>query len=811
MGEYPLFQSDPCLDGELRIGDEAENARGNSMNIAKRRSNLIVALLFVLCTSLATHGAGVYKFRIVAKTPDFKGFRGNVSINDLREIAFVESDPAAAPVNRIDALWVMDPKQTLKSTDYGRTMDWPQINNAGKVVIYRLDFANHAAIRIFQPSVSSEGTTIASYGSVAPGGDPVKFDIVHRPALSEDGFVAYLGEASGRIIPPAKGLYVNQTRLATNLPRFPPTSPTPVAALNGAVLLQSGNPADPIVLYPQTQPSLTIASLAEGFSELGSNPGMSDDGQIIVFYGNLSSEADLDRLNSEQNTRSLALGGPKTPALELGKGIFASIQTAAGRFLVRLCGESNNGILDPGEHFLDLDGDDRFTPGAELDEGEISGFGDGSSRVCVSNVDLDRRYATVAFLGASGSAFGVYTLQLDFVPRDNSPFDPQDPAELTIWPPVSVLKQGDPIFDDVTGQTLNGTSSRLRLFDSINNVNGGELAFWVETTAGAQAVLLATNQPYVLGLDVSHFQNEALKTLSKSLDWGAVQKAGKRFVFVKASQGETVGDEFTESNILGAKAAGIEASPYHLCGQGKGTAAVPLKLGDPIKEAQNFLKRSSAFIRDGYLPPTLDVESLFEDALNQNPTNLSLADWVRQWLEFVEQQTGVVPIVYTRKEFLPKIGSVVSRNPLFVVDWSTPASTAPTSRWTFKQYASEGSSPRGRCPGIPNTGDPNKGDPPRVGVDLDSFNGDLGELRGMTQFGPFVQISGINWSPLSFAPGIFAFQIFSATVKSATVQVSTDFQHWSDLGTVTVGPSRIGTYTDLGASGSTLRLYRIVY
>ena len=96
---------------------------------------------------------------------------------------------------------------------------------------------------------------------------------------------------------------------------------------------------NPIELFQPAGPATVIASAAD-FSSLGSEPGLSDDGQAVAFYGDLT-VAGAASFNAVQ---------PGLPALEPGEGIFVSLNTSGqSRILVRVAGISDNGVADPGE------------------------------------------------------------------------------------------------------------------------------------------------------------------------------------------------------------------------------------------------------------------------------------------------------------------------------------------------------------------------------------------------------------------------------------------------------------------------------
>jgi GH25 family lysozyme M1 (1,4-beta-N-acetylmuramidase) len=408
-------------------------------------------------------------------------------------------------------------------------------------------------------------------------------------------------------------------------------------------------------------------------------------------------------------------------------------------------------------------------------------------------IQSSQQGAAVVYLATMDGIEGLYVSLIHMVGGPTAPFQ--------VDPPLEVMETGD------TNTAFPGAVESFALQDPINT--NGVLAFWVQTDAGAQAVI--RSDPYVLGLDVSHFQDyNPTACANAPISWSAVQSAGNAFVFVKASQGTGVRDgnnpttcgsqlnDQTASNIAGATSAGLLVSPYHLAGTGN-----PPILGDATAEAIFFLQRASAYIGNGYLPPTLDLENLGQYGVTANVLSL----WASTWLSCVQQATGVTPIIYadtTTMEALLDAGfssqyaqwiSAPDGNPI-----ATPMAPdeTPFPGWQFKQYTLSGT-----CAGI--TG--NMGT-----VDLDSFHGGLAQLTALTNYPPIVLFSGIGWTPLPPpAGGQFAFQIFAPTLQSATVQVSQDLLTWTDAGTVTIGANRVGYFYDSNLGNAVIRFYRIEY
>ena len=323
--------------------------------------------------------------------------------------------------------------------------------------------------------------------------------------------------------------------------------------------------------------------------------------------------------------------------------------------------------------------------------------------------------------------------------------------------------------------------------------------------------ILTSGTTNVLGIDVSHFQNEA-----GPIDWSAVTNAGKTFAFIKASQGTNVPDSYLATNARGATLVQMLVAPYHLAGTGSGKDLQhPVVLGNPTDEAQNFLNRAAAYIVNGYLPPVLDLEDTFSGGLYQNPTGMTLSQWATIWLQHVQQQTGITPMIYTTRSVLASLTSDLAASPLWVADYDMdqlgnpdptgtpclpPNCLPPCSpsqcwpNWKFKQYLDDKHG--GACPGI--TG----------GVDLDSFNGDFNSLLSLTAHPTAVRFTGVGGGAIQPpSNGQFQMGVSAFGLPQITVQGSDDLKIWSDVATVTLTGGN-GTFTDPNTGGHTQRFYR---
>lgn len=207
----------------------------------------------------------------------------------------------------------------------------------------------------------------------------------------------------------------------------------------------------------------------------------------------------------------------------------------------------------------------------------------------------------------------------------------------------------------------------------------------------------------LLGIDVSHDQ--------PLIGWPEVKMSGRRFAFVKATEGVTVSDsEFPVNWRVGR--AFLTMSAYHFFrARDTGEAQAEHYL-------QALVKCGKLTVND--LPPMLDWEVLD----GQTPeVNIERA---QVWLDLVEKATGRVPILYTDTDCWNQLGNPQQfhRYPLFIANPGThcPHVPPPWNNWVFHQVSWEAS-----VPGV------------RVLCDADRFNGTL------KQFQTFIRTGQLPW------------------------------------------------------------------
>lgn len=168
----------------------------------------------------------------------------------------------------------------------------------------------------------------------------------------------------------------------------------------------------------------------------------------------------------------------------------------------------------------------------------------------------------------------------------------------------------------------------------------------------------------IRGIDISGWQAQ--------IDWGALPQDRTEFVFVKATGGGTFYNKLHEQQVAAARAAGKIVGHYHYAHELTLDAHQPQGRYTPIEEAQNFLTRAN--VQPGDLV-ALDIEDPAASG--------DLSNWALQWLNYVEQATGVKPFFYSYPDYMQTRGLTIralNRWPLWFATYWTPYKDSPVPR-----------------------------------------------------------------------------------------------------------------------------------
>jgi GH25 family lysozyme M1 (1,4-beta-N-acetylmuramidase) len=261
----------------------------------------------------------------------------------------------------------------------------------------------------------------------------------------------------------------------------------------------------------------------------------------------------------------------------------------------------------------------------------------------------------------------------------------------------------------------------------------------IEETQGAIDAIrvCASTRTVVEGVDVSEFQ--------PTVDWARVRGSGRRFAFIRVSDGARVVDTAFASHWRGARAAGLLRGAYQFFRPAQ----------DPDAQA-DLMIRSVGRLGPGDLPPVIDIETA------DGQSSATIVARARRWIERVRAGTGRDPIVYAAAGFWdPLQGTAeLGRQKLWVANYTTSCPFLPEdwSRWTFWQFTD-----RGSVPGIAGP------------ADVNVFNGTVAELEALAGAGASADVGAISAGAPSFpvrweraSDGAYA---FSATAPEGVRRV----------------------------------------
>jgi lysozyme len=174
-------------------------------------------------------------------------------------------------------------------------------------------------------------------------------------------------------------------------------------------------------------------------------------------------------------------------------------------------------------------------------------------------------------------------------------------------------------------------------------------------------------QEYAIhGLDVSRYQ--------ESIDWQAVKamqigQISLKFVFIKATEGATYQDAYFADNWQSSKTAGLIRGAYHYFRPNVNAQT----------QAENFIQ--AVKLESGDLPPVLDIEELG----NQTPENLQKS--LKIWLNLLEKQYKIRPIIYTNRNFYQSyLKDEFKTYKFWLAQYKSKKLSVNSSDWLFWQH-----------------------------------------------------------------------------------------------------------------------------
>jgi lysozyme len=175
----------------------------------------------------------------------------------------------------------------------------------------------------------------------------------------------------------------------------------------------------------------------------------------------------------------------------------------------------------------------------------------------------------------------------------------------------------------------------------------------------------------VHGIDVSRYQGR--------IEWDKIskyKKSGKKvkFAFIKATEGFSIVDSHFERNWKLSKEYGILRGAYHFYRPEE----------SPEKQAEAFLKNVK--IEKGDLPPVIDLE------ITSGKSSKEICLGVKKWMEIIEGQTCMKPIIYTNSRYYDKhLSGFFSNNLIWIARYENSSiSLKDSTHWSFWQHSENG-------------------------------------------------------------------------------------------------------------------------
>jgi GH25 family lysozyme M1 (1,4-beta-N-acetylmuramidase) len=181
----------------------------------------------------------------------------------------------------------------------------------------------------------------------------------------------------------------------------------------------------------------------------------------------------------------------------------------------------------------------------------------------------------------------------------------------------------------------------------------------------------------VLGMDVSSYQPQ--------VDWDHWWRQGKRFVFIKATEGTNYTSETFTEQWEGAGDVGMLRGAYHFAlPDGPSGAA----------QARFFVRHGGGSRADGRtLPGVLDIE--FGEAVGRptcyNRSADQIVSWTHDFLRTYKKLTGRTPIIYSNATWWAQCtgdSQAFAKYPLWLASYNPAPGQAPGGwrNYTFWQY-----------------------------------------------------------------------------------------------------------------------------
>ena len=174
-----------------------------------------------------------------------------------------------------------------------------------------------------------------------------------------------------------------------------------------------------------------------------------------------------------------------------------------------------------------------------------------------------------------------------------------------------------------------------------------------------------------IGVDVSSYQAE--------IDMNVLKEQNIEFIYIKATEGSNTQDERFAENWNNAKKAGLLSGAYHFFSYDS----------EGRTQAENFINTVGPDLK-GRLLPVVDVE-YYGDKEQNPPEKDDVIRELRIYLEIIEEEYGIKPLIYTRSDIYDKyLKGEFDEYKKWISSLYTPISWNYKDDWYIWQYLNRG-------------------------------------------------------------------------------------------------------------------------
>ncbi|HET9872630.1 MAG TPA: lysozyme [Propionibacteriaceae bacterium] len=191
-------------------------------------------------------------------------------------------------------------------------------------------------------------------------------------------------------------------------------------------------------------------------------------------------------------------------------------------------------------------------------------------------------------------------------------------------------------------------------------------------------ITTAATSTSVQGIDVASYQG--------NVNWSYWWSQGKRFAYVKATEGTSYRNPYFSSQYRGSYNIGMIRGAYHFARPANSSG---------IAQADYFVRYGGSWSRDGRtLPGVLDIEYNPYGATCYGLTQVQIVSWIKAFTTRYKQRTGRDAVIYSTYDWWSRCtgnSTAFNRtNPLWIARYSTSPGTLPGGwlYYTFWQYTS---------------------------------------------------------------------------------------------------------------------------